>query len=847
MTKTHIYVGIWTTVSFCILESCFVHAAPNAGDVPQFDKKQIKFFEDEVRPILRSKCFKCHGGEAKIKGGLRLTTRDGLLKGGESGSVVALDDPSSSLLLEAINYESLEMPPTGKLPQRHIDILTRWVEMSLPWTPGDDGPEVAEENQLEPPINEKTKSFWSFQRVVRPDAPKTSDQQWVKNPIDAFILAKLEEAELKPSPRADDVELLRRAYYDLTGLPPCPEEVDAYLESATKDPRAAFEDVVDRLLDSPNYGEKWGRHWLDLVRYAETNSYERDGAKPFVWRYRDYVIQSFNDDKPYDQFVREQLAGDELDEVTPDSIIATGYYRLGIWQDEPVDVEQELFEDLDDIVRTTGEVYLGLTMGCARCHYHKLDPIPQEDYYGMVAFFRNIRRFGARSNDSVLDASVQEIDAPADKKEFAKQIAEHNRKIENVEKELKRLEALVTDKFTGVEKEDFQFEVNRVAIMKRYIKNGINEAQVRKYEDLTRRRNEFRDNQPKGKAKALCIKEHGRTVPATHLLMRGNAHAPGDQVEPRFPTVLGFPRPEIAELPTSYQTSGRRRVLAQWIASPDNPLTARVMVNRIWQYHFGRGIVRSSSDFGFQGTAPTHPELLDWLASEFVDGGWKLKQLHKLIMMSNTYQISSRGNQAGLDKDPENDLFWRFNMHRLTAEEIRDSILAVNGSLNHKMFGPSIYPHIPNEVKQGQSRPGAGWGNSSPEEQARRSIYIHIKRSLVVPMMAAFDVADTDATCPVRFVTTQPTQALGMMNGRFLNDQAKVFADYLRKNAGNNPNDQVELALSRAVQRNPTKDEIAQGVSLLRLLAEKYQVDANRALDYYCLVVLNLNEFMYLD
>ena len=822
-------------------------ASLNAVAEDKFSDQDIEFFEKEVQPILVAKCVKCHNGD-KPKGSLRLTTREHVLKGGESGPAVSLKDIGESTLLQAVNYDGFEMPPDRQLPQAQIDVFTRWIQSGLAWPADVEELVLSEENQLEPPVNERTKQFWSYQRVKRPDVPEIqTNADWVASPIDAFVLARLQDAGLSPSEPADKIALLRRAYYDMIGLPPSPKEVEEYLESAIRNPQSAFEQVVDRLLKSPHYGEKWGRYWLDLVRYAETDSYERDGAKPFVWRYRDYVIKSLNADKPYDQFIREQLAGDELDEVTPDSIIATGFYRLGVWQDEPVDPKQEFYEDIDDIVRTTSEVFLGMTAGCARCHYHKLDPYPQRDYYRMVSFFRNVRRQGTRGLGSVMAASVREIEAPAHSSEQQRAIADHKRKIEGFQRELKKLEDLVRPKLVGGEVDDFEFETNRVFIMKKYIKKGINEAQFKKYENITRQRNNLRNNPPKGNAKALCIKEHGPNVAPTHVLSRGSAHAPGEEVQPGFPSVLGFDDPVIPEPPAGAQSCGRRRVLAEWIASPENPLTARVMANRLWQYHFGRGIVRSPNNFGFQGDRPTHPRLLDWLANELVAGGWKLKRLHKLIMMSNTYQMSSKANEAGLAKDRENNLFWRYDMRRLMAEEIRDSILAVNGTLNLKMLGPSIYPIIPDEVKAGQSVPGKGWGNSSPEERARRSIYIHIKRSLVVPMIASFDGPDLDSTCPVRFVTTQPTQSLGMFNGKFMNDQAHIFADYVREHAGDDTAAQVEMVLHRTCQRKPTDDEIKRGIALLDRLKEKHKVDDAKALDYYCLVALNFNEFIYLD
>jgi len=700
-----------------------------------------------------------------------------------------------------------------------------------------DGANTADsaEHELEPPVNEVTKQFWSFQCVTRPDPPLVKQQEWIRNEIDAFVLAKLEAEKLRPSRPLDKVALLRRAYYDLTGLPPRPKAVEDFLADESLN---AFEKVIDGLLESPHYGEKWARHWLDLVRYAETNSYERDAAKPDVWRYRDYVIRSFNDDKPYDQFMMEQLAGDELDEVTHESIIATGYYRLGIWQDEPVDRVQELYEDLDDMVRTTGELFLGLTVGCSRCHDHKLDPIPQKDYYRLLAFFHGIDRDVFSQRPIASDQEIQEQQA---------EITAHEAEVDEVNVKIAGIEKLVVDDFQSAEREDFKHEQHKIPLIKKRVPEVLTQEQFDEYVELKMQQKRLQDFKPKALDQALCVTEIGRKPRETFVLARGSAHTPGEMVEPGFPAVLGFPDPEISEPRPGIQSSGRRRALSEWLASRENPLTARVMVNRIWQQFFRRGIVRSPNNFGFQGVTPTHPELLEWLACEFMDGGWRLKRMHKLIMLSAAYQQSSRENEQALTKDPENNLFWRQNMRRLSAEEIRDSILAVNGSLNPKMFGPSIYPVIPDEVKQGQSQPGSGWGDSSPEERARRSIYIHIKRSLLVPMMVAFDVADTDNTCPIRFATTQPTQALGMMNSAYLNQQAKVFADSLREEAGDQSKDHVELALRRVLQRNPTFDEIARGTDLLDLLCHEYRIDANKALEYYCLVALNLNEFMYLD
>lgn len=813
-----------------------------------FSEPDVAFFNDQVVEVLKANCLRCHAG-AKPEGGLNLQSREGILKGGDSGPAVDLKDIGESYLLQAINYEGYEMPPTGQMSPQQIGILTKWVEKGLPWPK--DLHEIEFEVEPGPPeVNEETKQFWSFQSVqsVTPPTPTNGDQ----NPIDAFVRAKLAENNLQRSPPAKPRELIRRMYYDLLGLPPNPQDIERWATAITaKDGQLnqdGIQQLIDHLLASPHYGEQWGRHWLDLVRYAETNSYERDGAKPFVWRYRDYVIQSFNDDKPYDQFIIEQLAGDELPEPTADSIIATGYYRLGRWDDEPADPELAFYDDIDDLVTTTSQTFLGLTVNCARCHDHKIDPIPQRDYYRMVAFFRNVNRYGVRSNESVLEASVREIDRPADPATYAAALKRYENEVADAQRHLDRIEELIQDDLQEVEKEEFQYEMNRVPIVAKRQGTVLTEKQVTQYRRQFDRLQRLQQNKPKGLASALCVTEDVSAIRPTHILARGNPHAPAEEVTPGFPAVLSPPEPTLPVVSDDATSSGRRTVLAKWIASPSNPLTARVMMNRIWQFHFGRGIVRTSSDFGFQGSPPTHPELLDWLAAKFVESGWSIKAMHRLIMSSATYQMSSRPNEKAFAVDPVNDLFWRFDMRRLSAEEIRDSILWANGSLNsEKMFGPSIYTDIPDAVKAGQSRPGSGWGTSSPEDKVRRSIYIHVKRSLLDPLLESFDFADTDQTCPVRFVTTQPTQALGMLNSDFILQQASLFAEFLNEKAPDDPQRQVELALERVTQRPATEEQIRRGLDLMEALQADQQLSQEEARKYFCLVALNLNEFLYLD
>jgi hypothetical protein len=824
-------VGVPATLLLLALAAPLPAAPPTA--------EQARFFETQVRPLLQAQCLRCHGGAKKVRGGLRLTSREALLKGGDSGPAVCLDKPDDSRLLHAVNYDDPKMPPKGKLPQAQIDVLTRWVKMGAPW-PAEAGT-VAVKHTGPPPVDEQARHFWSFRPVVRPPVPVVKDRAWVRNPVDAFVLAKREAGGLRPAPPADRTTLLRRVTYAVTGLPPTPAEVDAFLADRSPD---AYEKVVDRLLASNDYGEHWGRHWLDLVRYAETNSFERDGDKPFAWRYRDYVIRSFNHDKPYDRFVKEQIAGDELYPGDPDALVATGYYRLGPWDDEPVDREQAYYDELDDVVTATGQVFLGLTVNCGRCHDHKIDPFPQRDYYRLLAFFHGIRRYDNGAG------SLRPLAVAADKDRSRDELAAYRARLADLDRQVAVVEDAVRPHLRGGELDDFNIDTRRAAILKNHIPELLSRKDFAHYLSLRRERERLRHHPPAAGAQALCVTEDGPRAPETFVLLRGGAHNPGDRVEPGFPEVLtppGTPPPTIPPPAAGARTCGRRRVLADWLADPHNPLTARAIVNRVWQYDFGRGIVRSSSNFGYQGTPPTHPGLLDWLASEFVAGGMRIKPLQRLLLTSSAFRMSGLAGADTLAKDPENDLLGHFDLRRLTAEEVRDSILAVSGSLNReKANGPSAFAPIPAEVLAGQSMPGNGWGQSAPAEAACRSLFVKVKRSLAVPVLAAFDPADVDATCPVRFTTTQPAQALALLNGAFVREQARVFADDLRRLAGTDAA-QVRLALWRVFQRPPTRAEVDRGVRFLAEARQKDGLSTAEALRRFCLLVLNLNEFVYVD
>ena len=734
-----------------------------ASNPAREDPALARLFETRVAPLLRQHCLKCHGQEKSLRGGLSLVSREDVLRGGDSGPAVDLKTPGESLLLEAVHYDSFEMPPDGKLKDEEIAIFERWVRSGLPWTPGAERSSRRAENNGMQERLEAAAHHWAYQPMTHPTPPAV-DSDRISTPIDAFILRHLHDKGLSLAPEADKATLLRRVYYTVTGLPPTPSDVRTFLAD---DAPGAWERVVDRLLASPQYGEHWARHWLDLVRFAETNSYERDAAKPFAWRYRDYVIRSFNADKPYDQFIREQLAGDEIDPRSDDALIATGFYRLGIWDDEPVDREQALYDQLDDIVATTGQVFLGINIGCARCHEHKIDPIPQEDYYRFLAFFNGITPYGIRDAKSVERFSVRPLPSASQHGSVAKD------------------------------------------------------------------------------QRVLCVTEVGSQPRPTHVLIRGSAAARGKPVAPGFPQILGGADATVTPAAEGAASCGRRRILADWIASPDNPLTARVIVNRIWQYHFGKGLVRTPSDFGISSPPPSYPELLDYLAGELIAGGWRLKRIHRMILLSSVYRASSAIDPKAQSVDPSNELLGRFPSRRLEAESIRDSILAVRGDLNLQMGGPSVFIKMPAAVLAGQSRPGSGWGKSPVDQQVRRTIYVHVKRSLVVPIVAAFDGADTDTSCPSRFVSTQPTQALLMLNSDFLQESSRRFAADLRRCVGDNEEALVRAGLWRVLQRPPSRKEVERGMAFLRRMVQQHGVGEARALQYYCLLLLNLNEFVY--
>jgi len=681
-------------------------------------------------------------------------------------------------------------------------------------------------------------SHWAFEGIRSTETPAIAAGAWNASRIDAFIFEKLRARGIEPNPRASKTELLKRTHYAITGLPPSLDEIEAFLAD---DEPAALEKVVDRLLASPAFGERWGRRWLDLVRFAETNSFENDELKPNAWRYRDWVIAAFNDDKPYDAFLQQQIAGYEMLPVTAEGLIATGYLRLGAWDFDPTDRLAAQYDDIDGIVATTSQVFLGLTLDCARCHDHKIDPLTQRDYYSFLAFFRNLLPHVKEEEPGLVLENYQRdlpgLEAPVHPFHADRQsIHAESRDLEDrVLAQLSHEDRIEASKSTLVRRE--LVEANQSL--------GLDEYQIKRYDELKDKLAELNAKE-KPPARGLCVRERSRSPRDTWILARGNAHAPGEKVEPGFPRILNPPKPSFPKLPPEIPSSGVRIALASWIASDQNPLAARVAVNRLWQGVIGRGIVRSPNDFGLRGARPTHPELLDVLATDFVVSGWQTKRALREIALSNTFAQSSRPNAKSRARDLENDLFWRIEMRRLSAEEIRDSVLDTAGILRRRMGGHGVYPPIPREVLATQSRPGIGWGLASFTSSARRSVYVHQKRTLMLPILAIFDAPVPDSSCAVRFTSTQPTQALSMLNGGFANVMAKLFARRVSKNA-ESAKARVELALRLVLRRSPSVAEVERGLRFLADSQSKFQLDADAALRSFCLLAMNLNEFLYVD
>ena len=797
--------------------------------------------EDAVR-LLQERCVSCHG-EIQMSG-LDVRSSEALLKGGQRGPSVVPGNAAASLLYQAVLHEGdLQMPMQGgRLTDEEVGVLGTWIDGGAVWSTG-----------LE---SDRGEMWWSFQPVRRPAVPEDSSG-WSRNAIDRFLARRHVENQLKPVGEADRRTWIRRATYDLHGLPPSPEELRAFVEDSSPE---AFENAIDRLLDSKRYGERWGRYWLDAVRYADTGGFETDIYFPDAWRYRDYVIKSFNDDKPFDQFVREQVAADE---IWPDDIelrgsydvseeklrhlearIGTGLYTVGtVYHEAALNGHQLRYEWLVDAVDVTGEAFLGLTLSCARCHDHKFDPISQADYHRLMAFFEG--------------SEIRRIPVANKMTEFGYYSGYPRQlKVFEYQQALKALESKVRQRVIDEISEGFDTETvaaQRIPRAKRTTEQQMKAAPLERAlteagllenpggyvlelpytpDERDKRKTlitELGEAAAEARFELATATVLGRAEVRYPVRMtaRGDWRATGDEVEPAFPTALG-------DLGQSIDGK-RRKALANWLADPTHPLVARVMVNRIWQGHFGRGLVETPNNFGLQGSAPSHPELLDWLAAEFVDRNWSVKQMHKLIMLSSAYRLNSGFDPSSAETDPENRYIWRMNRRRLDAENLRDAVLSVSGELNLKMGGRPVLPPLSAEARLGMWDRNDWPESLDPEEHKRRSVYIFAKRQFPYPMFKTFDAPDASASCGRRDVTTVAPQALTLLNSEFMLRSAQSFAARLA--AENDPLRKVDLAWELALSRPPDMQERGAAVKML----------AEAGPEEFSLMLFNLNEFVYVD
>jgi hypothetical protein len=743
------------------------------------------------------------------------------------------------------------------------------------------------ENPVTRRFRGKRLDLWSLQKPARPPLPAVRRTDWPRNPIDRFLLARQEALGLAPSPEADRRTLIRRLSFDLWGLPPTPDAVEHFVKDLAP---GAYERLVDRLLASKHYGARWGRHWLDVVRYADTNGFERDEFRPNAWRYRDYVLRAFNEDKPYDEFVREQLAGDELapadlGERGIQQVIATGFLRLG-----PYDSTAPLFgEDpkgrdqlLADLVNTTGSAFLGLTLACCQCHDHKYDPLLQADHFRLRAFFAAVKfrddlpidppavRMQIRAGNAGLDARSAALNRQIEPLLRAATGRVRARRQAGFPEEVRQALARPEKELDDATRNQLKPYRNKLKISPRDARAAFTAEEKARYEPLARELAALKGRKrPFGTAMAMV--DAGPTAPPTRVFDQGNYHRPLHEVPPGFPSVFD-PNPAALPAPPSPRTTGRRLGLAHWIASPDNPLTARVLVNRLWQHHFGQGLVATPNDFGRSGQRPTHPDLLDWLAVEFMDGGWSVKKIHRLIVLSAAYRQASAVDAARKKLDPENRTLWRQNLRRLAAEELHDALLAVSGRLRPTDSGPPAWPHLPLEVMLGQPKifedEGGrleGWYAEPPDRTDVRGVFTVQKRSLPLPLLQAFDLPDSTTSCGGRTVTTVAPQALELFNSPFAVRLARAFAARVAREAGPQPARQVDRAFRLALARGPDPEEKALALRALERHRELHRktpgggggdtsgspapdlAPAQAALADLCRALLNVNEFLYVD
>jgi hypothetical protein len=682
---------------------------------------------------------------------------------------------------------------------------------------------------------------WAWKPPVRPSVPLVSGIQSA-NSIDAFIRARLEKAGVAPAPLAKREQLIRRVTFDLTGLPPTPEEVYAFVNDQSP---TAWARVVDRLLASPRYGERWGRHWLDLVRYADTNGFEFDEPRPDAWRYRDYVIRSLNADKPFDRFIVEQLAGDEAFPGDRDALTATGFNLLGPDMTDASDQNQRRLNTLNDMTDTAGLAFLGMTIACARCHDHKFEPIPQTDYYRLQAFFapavfRRDLQIATDAEGAAHDAKQREYEAltKSTRDEIArlespvrKKIFEQ--KLSRLSEEAQAAHRTQADKRTGGQQELVAETERLVGVSEAEISKAMSADQKSRLTAMKDRLKSFDNKKPAALPVAMGLTDKPGPPPKTHLLNRGELSSPAAEIEPGYPIALTSFKATPATIDAVIAGTGRRLALAKWIASPNNPLTARVIVNRLWQHHFGRGIVPTASDFGVRGEPPSYPELLDFLATELVANGWRLKHIHRLILLSETYQQSTAVSPEAWEKDPDNRLFSRMNRQRLEGEAVRDTLLAVSGRLNSTACGPGVVlPEL--TAASGGARPVAVTADS--REHQRRSIYLFNRRNLRHPFLEALDLPDSNLSCPKRDRSTTAPQALALLNATDANKAAKALAERLMSEAKTDA-ERIDRAYVMTLSRSPTAGEMKRAKKFL----------SESPLGELCRALFSVNEFVYLD
>jgi len=779
-------------------------------------------FNTEILPVVSKACAGCHDG-TKAQSDLVVTSLDGLIKGGRRGAAIVPGSASASLLIQYIKGDRGPRMPLGGAPLNAaaMDRLARAINALAP-------------RAATPASGREQHLAWLLKAPRRPATPAVSGSSWVRNPIDAFVLSRLESAGMRPAPPASPRALLRRLYFGLIGLPPTPAEARAFLEDRSAD---AYERLVDRLLADPRYGARWARHWLDLARYAESDGFAIDGERPAAWRYRDYVIRSFNANKPYDEFVKEQLAGDEAG-GGPERLVAMGFLRMSTWEAD-ANSKQQLRQDfLNEVTGTTSAVFLGLTAGCAQCHDHKYDPIPQRDFYRLQAFFAA--------------TAIEESNAPfipaEDPGEMRRRFRRYEDALETATAGLDQRREALKQRFMAIRKvkedhqtvKDFLRDLGvRNAFFQERDKDILDQGEWKSYREAKDQVDELTETVRRYRPVAYTVRDvTPPQVPAIHdtyVLQSGELAAKAEKVEPGFlESIAGHRNPAV--IPFKGGSSGRRTALAEWISSAENPLTARVMANRVWQHHFGEGIVRTPSDFGINGERPTHPELLDWLAAEFVARKWSVKDLHRLILTSNTWRQSVENEQAPryATDDPGNRLLWRQNWQRLDSEVLRDTLLSLSGRLNAAQGGPGALFEVPADVAEGFEF--FKWFPSPAAEQNRRSIYTFQRRSVVDPLMETFDVANNSGTCARRIPTVVAPQALTLMNGDLANLAARHFAGRV---TGGSPGESIRNAFGGRRCRDPSPAELDRAQTLL--------ARDTSGLRHLAVVLFNLNEFLYLE